>query len=209
MAPFVPRLVRRLGVVGCFRLGLVVTAGCMLVFPLRVDPWFWFALRLLFGMAGSLMFILSEAAVNALTPDAIRGRVLGIYATLFSLGFVAGPLVLALAGSEGWMPFLLASALFLVGLVPVQKLAPVESRLRPKGRQPPARRHLAGRTLAMGGVFIYALLEASQFALLPVYALDRAMSEAMAAGLLSIWLSGNILFQYPLGCSPTAGRGGR
>ena len=172
----------------------------MLVFPLWVDPWFWFALRLLFGMAGSLMFILSEAAVNALTPDAIRGRVLGVYATLFSLGFVAGPLVLALAGSEGWMPFLLASALFLVGLVPVQKLAPVESRLRPEG----GGSHRLVDTwrvapLAMGGVFIYALLEASQFALLPVYALDRAMSEAMAAGLLSIWLSGNILFQYPLG----------
>ena len=80
----------------------------MLMFPLWVDPWFWFGLRLLFGMAGSLMFVLSEAAVNALTPDAIRGRVLGVYATLFSLGFVAGPLVLALAGSEGWTPFLLA-----------------------------------------------------------------------------------------------------
>jgi MFS family permease len=151
-------------------------------------------------MAGSLMFILSEAAVNALTPDAIRGRVLGVYATLFSLGFVAGPLVLAVAGSEGWLPFLLASGLFLLGFVPVQRLKPVESRLRPEG----GGSHRLADTwrlapLAMGGVFVYALLEASQFALLPVYALDRGMSEAMAAGLLSIWLSGNILFQYPLG----------
>ena len=45
-----------------------LTAACMLVFPLWVDPWFWFRLRLLFGCAGSLMFVLSEAAVNALTP---------------------------------------------------------------------------------------------------------------------------------------------
>ena len=73
------------------------------------------AVRLLFGCAGSLMFVLSEAAVNALTPEAIRGRVLGIYATLFSLGFVSGPLVLAVAGSEGWAPFLLGSAMFLLG----------------------------------------------------------------------------------------------
>jgi MFS family permease len=34
---------------------------------------------------------------------------------------------------------------------------------------------------------------------LPVYALDRGMTEGMAAALLSIWLSGNILSQYPLG----------
>jgi MFS family permease len=200
VAPFVPALVRRLRVVGCFRLGLCVAALCMLLFPLRVEPWLWFGLRLVFGMAASLMFVLSEAAVNALTPDAIRGRVLGVYATLFSLGFVTGPLVLTLAGSEGWTPFLLAAALFLSGLVPVQLLRPAEDRLAPQGEGG----HRLVDTwrvarLAMGGVVVYALLEASQFALLPLYALDRGMSEAVAAGLLSVWLSGNILFQYPLG----------
>ena len=200
VAPFVGRLVRRLGVVGCFRFGLVVCAACMLVFPLWVDPWFWFGLRLLFGMAGSLMFVLSEAAVNSLTPDAIRGRVLGVYATLFSLGFVSGPLVLAFAGSEGWTPFLLGSAMFLAGLLPAGLLRPVQQRLAHDGDH----RHRFVDTwrvapLALGGVFAYALLEATQFALLPVYALDRAMSEGVAAGLLSIWLSGNILSQYPLG----------
>ncbi len=200
VAPFVTLLVRRLGVVGCFRLGLAVAALCMLLFPLRVDPWFWFGVRLVFGMAASLMFVLSEAAVNTLAPEAIRGRVLGVYATLFSLGFVAGPLVLTLAGSEGWTPFLLAAALFLACLAPVQLLMPVEHRLAPHGEGG----HRLVDTwkvapLALGGVFVYALLEASQFALLPVYALQRGMSEAMAAALLSIWLSGNILFQYPLG----------
>lgn len=200
VAPFVGHLVRRLGVAGCFRAGLLVATGCMLLFPLRVDPWLWFGFRLVFGMAASLMFILSEAAVNALAPEAIRGRVLGVYATLFSLGFVAGPLVLALAGSEGWTPFLLGAALFLAGLVPAQLLAPVQERLRPEGG---AGHRLVDTwrvaPLAMGGVFVYALLEASQFALLPLYALDRGMGEGMAAGLLSVWLSGNILFQYPLG----------
>ena len=200
VAPFARRLVARLGVAGCFRVGLVTAAACMLMFPLWIDPWFWFGLRLVFGMAASMMFILSETAVNALAPEAIRGRVLGVYATLFSLGFVAGPLVLTVAGSEGWTPYLLGAALFLSGLVPVRLLAPVERRLQLEGHGS----HRLVDTwrvapLAMGGVFVYALLESSQFALLPLYALDRAMSEAMAAALLSIWLSGNILFQYPLG----------
>ncbi|MFL5140967.1 MAG: MFS transporter [Microvirga sp.] len=200
VAPFVRRLVATLGAVDCYRLSLVVTAACMLIFPLWVDPWFWVPVRLLFGCAGSLMFVLSEAAVNAMAPEAIRGRVLGIYATLFSLGFVSGPLVLAVAGSEGWAPFLLGSALFLLGLIPASLLGPVGDRLAPEGggshrlidtwRMAP---------LALAGVFVYALLEASQFALLPVYALDRGMTEGMAAALLSIWLSGNILSQYPLG----------
>jgi MFS family permease len=200
VAPLVPWLMRSLGVVGCARVGLLVAAGSMLIFPLWIDPWFWFAVRLLLGMSGSLLFILSEAAVNAIAPDAIRGRVIGVYATLFCLGFLAGPLVLVVAGSEGWTPFLLGSGMFLAGLVPARMLAPVERRLRPEA----AGTHRLVDTwrvapLAMGGVFVYAVLEASQFALLPLYALDRGMGEAMAASLLSVWLSGNILFQYPLG----------
>ena len=138
--------------------------------------------------------------VNALAPESIRGRVLGVYATLFSVGFVAGPLVLALAGSEGWTPFVLGSGLFLLGLIPTARLGPVERQLAPEG----GGAHRLVDTwrmapLAMAGVFAYALLEASYFSFLPVYALSLGMGERMAAGLLSVWLSGNILLQYPLG----------
>jgi MFS family permease len=201
VAPFIGRLVAGLGVVGCFRSALAVMAACMLAFPLKVDPTLWFLLRLVFGAAAGLMFVLSEAAVNAMAPESIRGRVLGVYATLFSLGFASGPLVLALAGSEGWTPFLLGGALFVLGMVPAGMLRAVGSRL---AAEPGGGTHRLADTwrvapLAMAGVFAYAMLEAAQFALLPVYALGRGVSEAMAAGLLSIWLSGNILLQYPLG----------
>ena len=201
VAPFIGRLVARWGVIGCFRVALAVAATCMLIFPLRVDPTFWFFLRLVFGSAAALMFVLSEAAVNAMTPEAIRGRVLGVYATLFSLGFASGPLVLALSGSEGWTPFVLGSALFLLGLIPSGMLRGVDRRL---GAESGGGTHRLVDTwrvapLAMAGVFVYATLEAAHFALLPVYALSRGLTEGMAAGLLSIWLSGNILLQYPLG----------
>ena len=201
VAPFVSRLVAVLGAVNCFRAALVVTAICMLIFPLWVDPWFWDPVRLLFGSAGALMFVLSEAAVNAMAPEAIRGRVLGVYATLFSLGFVTGPLVLAVAGSEGIAPFVMGSGLFLLGLIPAAMLGPVAQRLAPEGDGGSHRLIDTWRVapVALAGVFVYALLEASQFALLPVYALDQKMSESMAAALLSIWLSGNVLLQYPLG----------
>ena len=173
----------------------------MLVFPLWVDPWFWFVVRLLFGCGGALLFVLSEAAVNALTPDAIRGRVLGIYATLFSIGYAGGPVILGLAGSEGWTPFILASALFASGLVPAGMLRRVEARLAPAHGGNGHRLVDTWRVapIAMAGVFVYAVLEASQFALLPIYALARGMGEGAAAGLLSVWISGNILLQYPLG----------
>ena len=54
---------------------------------------------------------------------------LGLYATLFSVGYASGPLILGLAGSDGWMPFVLAAALFAAGLVPVGLLQRVQGRL--------------------------------------------------------------------------------
>lgn len=201
IGPFIPRLVARLGPVDCIRGALLVTAACMLVFPFWVDPGFWFLLRLVFGSASALMFVLSEAAVNALAPEHLRGRVLGLYATLFSLGFAGGPLVLVLAGSEGFAPFLLAGALFALGLIPAGLLRPIESRLLPEGEGQGHRLVDTWRVapLAMAGVLVYALLESSQFALLPVWALDHGMGERAAAALVSVWLSGNILLQYPVG----------
>lgn len=201
IAPFLRKLVARLGPVDCIRLALLVTAGCMLVFPLWIDPSFWFLLRLVFGSAAALLFVLSEAAVNALAPEHLRGRVLGVYATLFSLGFAGGPLVLVVAGSEGLAPFVLASALFALGLVPAGLLRNVESRLMPEGEGKGHRLLDTWRVapVAMAGVCVYALLESAQFALLPIYALDLGMGERTGAALISIWLSGNILLQYPLG----------
>jgi MFS family permease len=201
IAPFIGGLLARFGPVNCMRLGLVVAAGCMLVFPLWIDPWFWFVVRLLFGCGGALLFVLSEAAVNALTPDAIRGRVLGIYATLFSVGYAGGPLILGVAGSDGWTPFVLSSALFAAGLIPAGMLRSVEGRLAPAHGGNGHRLVDTWRVapIAMAAVFVYAVLEAAQFALLPIYALGRGMSEGTAAGLLSVWISGNILLQYPLG----------
>lgn len=201
VAPFIDRLVARLGVVGCFRIGLAITAGCMLAFPLWVDPAVWFVLRLLFGSAAALMFVLSEAAVNALTPEHLRGRIIGVYATLFCVGFAGGPALLALAGSEGWAPFLLGAAMFAAAILPAGMLRIVEGRLGAESGKGRLRLLDIWRItpVAMAGVFTYALMESSFFALLPVYALDQGIAERTAALLVSIWLSGNILLQYPLG----------
>ena len=38
-----------------------------------------------------------------------RGVVLGIYAAGFSFGFALGPLVIAVVGIQGWMPYIIAA----------------------------------------------------------------------------------------------------
>jgi hypothetical protein len=44
---------------------------------------------------------------------------MGAYIMALSIGIAIGPLVLIVSGTESWLPFLIAAALFLVAMLPV------------------------------------------------------------------------------------------
>jgi MFS family permease len=201
IGPFIARLSARIGPVGCFRLGLVVCAACLLLFLVRIEPWYWAGVRLVFGCAAALIFVVNEAAINGLAPSEGRGRVIGAYATLFTVGYAGGPLVLLAAGTEGPKPFLLATSLFLLALVPTVAMRRIEDRLRPQDDGDRLRLAAIARAapLPLAAVLVYAFIEGAAFALMPVWALERGLTAEGAAALVGIWLSGNILLQLPLG----------
>ena len=81
---------------------------------LGTGPLAWLPLRFLLGAAINPLFVLSEVWIIALAPPEQRGRVMGIYATIISAGFAAGPLSLILVGSQGWPPFAVGIVAFLL-----------------------------------------------------------------------------------------------
>ena len=62
--------------------------------------WMWFPLRAMLHLALTILFILSEFWISTSAPPQRRGLVLGIYATVLSLGFAAGPWLFAQLGSK-------------------------------------------------------------------------------------------------------------
>ncbi|BCX17251.1 MAG: MFS transporter [Geminicoccaceae bacterium] len=201
-APFAEAIARRVGAVRTMQGALALAAGTLLLFPLAVDLRLWSLWRMLLGAAGATLFIVSEAAINALAPPDRRGRILGLYATAFSLGFAAGPLLLAITGSEGWPPFLVAAGFLLAAALPLRLVAGIDRLLAAQpsaGANTTVAALLARAGLPLLGVLIYGLLETSFFALLPVYVLALGRPEQLAALLLSVWIAGNILLQLPIG----------
>jgi MFS family permease len=201
-APFFGRAIQAWGAARTMRVGLTVAAFLFVSFPLRVDPTLWFFLRLAFGAATAVVFIVSEAAINALVEDHRRGRVLGLYGTMFAIGYAAGPLIIAAVGSEGLAPFLIGATVLGAGIVPTFVLVASDTAL---GGQPEA--YAARRMLSLWRVAplllcaagVVATIETTQFALLPVWGLRLGMSEEATALLLGLWIAGNILLQYPVG----------
>ena len=60
---FVPRILDSLGVVRAMLLSLLITVFLILALPVKVDPWLWFAIRFLIGMAMAVHWIIGEAWV--------------------------------------------------------------------------------------------------------------------------------------------------
>lgn len=201
-APFFGRVLLRLGAAKAMRAGLIIAAALLLVFPWHVDPSFWFALRLGFGAASTIVFVVSEAAINGLVEDHRRGRVLGLYGTMFAVGYAAGPLIIAGIGSEGLLPFLVGAGILSAGILPTFAMPSIDRALAGSPDAFAARRlfslwRTAPLILAAGGVV--ALIETSQFALLPVWGLAHGLDASGTALLLGIWIGGNIVLQYPIG----------
>jgi MFS family permease len=193
-----PRGVRLLGlrnlILTCFVIDIAV-------FPLmRVfdSVLAWSLLRILLGMVGSSIFTASEAWITIVAGDTARGRVLGLYAASLSAGFALGPLVLSLAGIEGWLPFIVGSVITAFACVPLLAAGNGASGLgRERGGSP--LRVFGKAPLLLLAVAMFGLYEQSLLSLLPVWGVRSGLSRAVAAASLSAIFIGAIMLQWPVG----------
>jgi MFS family permease len=198
-APLAPLIMARLGAKRLMLAALVLTALCLLGTKLWVNFWYWLPLRFLMGAAGSVLWIASEAWINTLAQDHNRGRILGIYGTAGALGLALGPLVLALAGSEGWAAYLIGVALLGLGgltlLIPGAALPTFSAEKRGLGIW----RYF---WLAPVPMLIHALIAAgedSMLTFLPIYGGGLGVSERETLWLLTIFSLGIVFLQAPVG----------
>ena len=71
-APYIPGLIGRFGVAAVMMVALLVFGGTLMVLPLYVDITFWFVMRPLMGAAGCVLWVASEAWVNAMANEFYR-----------------------------------------------------------------------------------------------------------------------------------------
>ena len=69
---------------------IVIGAFSVISFYFATSFWMWFPLRAILHIALTVLFILSEFWISTSAPPNKRGFVLGIYATVLSLGFAGG-----------------------------------------------------------------------------------------------------------------------
>ena len=199
-APFATPLAARFGVVWTMLAMIVVGAFSVLGFFFAPSFWMWFPLRATLHVALTVLFILSEFWISMAAPPRRRGLVLGVYATVLSLGFAFGPWLYAQMGSSGFLPFGVTFALVILAAIPVLAAAGESPRIQRADSQSTGFiRYIWLVPTATAAVMVYGAVETGGFALFPVYGNRIGYSESDAALLLSMIGLGNVLLQIPLG----------
>ena len=197
-APCIPWMARKLGVARLLMGALVIGGVALLGFTLSDDYTMWLALRFVLGLVVTINFVLSEFWITTWAPAGHRGFAIGLYATSLAIGFAVGPVLLAVIGTAGNMPFYLAAALFIGAAVPLafnSKGAP-PLEVRSAKTLFDFLREAPGATLA---AVLQGAVEVAGLGLLPVYALRAGLSVADGAIFASLFILGSCALQMPLG----------
>ncbi len=197
-APVTTRLAHDFGVARTMLWAVLVSAISALGFYFAEAFWMWFPLRFAFHGATTTLFILSEFWINAAAPSRRRGLVLGIYATVLSVGFAMGPLIFSAIGSDGIRPFLVGAAAILLAAIPIF-IARKESPVLDEKPGHHFMRYIFLVPTATAAVFVFGAVEAGGLSLFPIYAVRSGFTESQGALLLTVMGIGNMIFQIPLG----------
>jgi len=198
VAPYSAALARRMGTTRLLLAAILLASAGFAALYWAGPLWQWLGLRFLSGIGLAILFIVSEFWINAVAPDRQRGLVMGLYATVLSLGFAVGPLALAATGTQGFLPFAVGAGLMLLGAVPAllgSGEAPVVGK--PAGRGFVSFLFAAPSATLAG--FIYGAGEAAVFSFLPLFGLRTGFGTADAALLVTLVALGNVVLQIPLG----------
>jgi len=230
------RFGRRRIMLGC------VAAASVAVMALQYSEslWVWAVLRAVFGAAMAPLFVLGEAWISTLPGDAVRGRVVGIYATSFTFFQVLGPVLTNAVANHPAHAFLICGAVFLLGMpgIALARDAPTgpgEADVGPGARAAATidgdgdvypggtgiiQRHgdsnvdpsrsvkdaaaswltiIRTAPAIVAGAGLFAAFDGIMLTFLPLFALDRGLSQGRALAALMIVFAGDATLQIAVG----------
>lgn len=196
--PFVPKLARWMGVKTLIAIMLVLSAGLHVAFWLLPSFVIWAAFRFVLGGAIGTLFVLSEYWIAAAAIPARRGIVMGAYSTALGMGFAIGPLMLALTGTTGALPYIATALVILTGALPLLLIGREAPTVEGHAKAP-VTAFIRIAPAATFAALTVGALEIGAFTQLPIHGLRLGMPETDAAKLVSAFAIGNVLFQIPVG----------
>lgn len=196
--PFVTGLAQRFGTARLIIAAFLTMAVTLMGFY-AIDVFaLWFPLRFVFSASVTVIFALTEFWINSLAPQDRRGLVVGVYTAFLSIGIALGPVLLAIVGTHGILPFAIGAGALMLAALPVIRVMDREPVL-PSHGQRAIGHFLALAPLALFAALVFGAVESGGTAILPLYGTEIGLGEREAVILVSAIAAGNILSQIPIG----------
>jgi MFS family permease len=197
-ASFVPRLLTRFGASAAMVVGVLTGAVSILALYAFDSIASWIVLRFISGVAGSIPWVITETWINIIADDRSRGRAIAGYAAVMAAGFACGPLIVTTVGFEGALPLIVFTLLKISAIVPILliwNLSPTIERSGATG----ITAMLKAMPLLLAAAFLAGAADTAFFSFLPIWGLRIGLDDATAVTLLSLFVIGNVVLQFPIG----------
>lgn len=197
-APFASRMIPRVGALGFAIATVCGSVACLMLLGAISNSWWWMPIRFTLGLLLASLFVVTDTWVNQLAAESSRGRVLGFYSMLTSIGFALGPAILVVVGTRGWGPFVAGAACGLLSLVPLL----ISRRGLPpaiKERGSPLVSFIFTSPVLLASAAASALADQVAMSMLPIFTLHYGMSVIASSVTLVFMVAGCIALQYPVG----------
>ncbi len=198
LVPFAPAMIKRHGIVWVITLGIIGMVISLALIPVFPNVWLWFPLRFALGFCTEMVFTAGDVWLNQLAEDEKRGMTLAFAGVFQHAGFAIGPILIGLLGTEDWTVLYIGLATVSLGLLPLSlgRDAVVEMEGEHRAR---IFYFIKVAPILMVAALMFGLIDESVLALLIVYGLRKGLDELAAGLLLTSFLAGSIVGQFPLG----------
>lgn len=190
--------VARVGHIRAFAAFVSLYSAAALAHAIHLDPAFWAALRLVEGFCMAGVFVCLESWLNVLADPGKRGRLLALYMTALYCGQAIGQFLLNLGHAWPSMPFIAASILLSLAVLPIaltQAVAPPP----PQGHVMRLEALYRASPLGVAGAAVTGLMLGAFYGMGAVFARGAGLTDAGTALFMSATILGGVALQYPLG----------
>ena len=186
----------------------VAVAAASVISLQYVDSlWGWAALRAVFGISMAPLFVIGEAWINSLPGDAVRGRVVAIYTTSFTLCQVFGPALTSVVVQVPHHAFLICGAVFLLGMPGIALARDPPPAGAAKGGAPTDHKNAAASWFTIvrtapaivAGAALFAAFDNIMLSFLPLLGLEHGFSRNRALAAVVVVFIGDAALQFAAG----------
>ena len=194
-----PKLINQVGHIRAFAVAAAVLCTLSIIMHLSLNTESGIIIRGIMGGAIAVISTCADSWVARGTPMAMRGQIMGLYATVTKLAHVSAPAILAASIFISEQGFLLAASLFALSLVPVAmtKMPPIPESI--EGGSLSLKPLLLNVPSSFVAAFVVGLANGAVLNFLPVFGLGINLTMPEAVALLSFAHLGGLILQWPLG----------